>query len=316
MCTRSCVHRNRACTNREKWNQERAWCVGLDVLDDFLRDHDGVVTLRQAQECGLSRFAVQRLVQSGHWRRCARGVFFVDDRPFTDAARIRAAVWSNGDRAVASGLAAAWWLELTKFAPALVEVTVPRVSNHTRRAGVRLRRRDLNAADVAERRGLGVTALPLTVVEAAVRVGGGPQLVDRALQRHTQLPALWNAHLRNKGRHGSPAARRLLQAADDGTRSEAERLMVRLLKAARITGWSANQRVAGYEVDILFRTAKVAIEIDGFAFHSDAESFQRDRTKQNAIALIGYQVLRFTWLDLVEYPDRVLSEVKRAIGAR
>jgi len=147
-------------------------------------------------------------------------------------------------------------------------------------------------------------------------MGGGQQLMDRALQRHTQLPALWNAHLRNKGRHGSPAARQLLQAADDGTRSEAERLMVRLLKAARITGWSANQRVAGYEVDILFRDAKVAIEIDGFAYHTDAESFQRDRTKQNAIALIGYQVLRFTWLDLVEYPERVLSEVKRAIRAR
>lgn len=286
------------------------------MLDDFLRANDGVITLGQAQECGLSRFAVQRLVQSGHWRRCARGVFFVDDRPFTDAARIRAAVWSNGGRAIASGLAAAWWLELTKFAPALVEVTVPRVSNHTRRPGVRLRRRDLNAADVAERRGLRVTALPLTVVEAATRRGGGPKLLDQALQRHTQLPALWTAHLRNKGRHGSPAARRLLQAADDGTRSEAERLMVRLLKAARITGWSANQRVAGYEVDILFRAAKVAIEIDGFAYHSDAESFQRDRTKQNAIALIGYQVLRFTWLDLVEYPDRVLNEVKRAIRAR
>ena len=92
--------------------------------------------------------------------------------------------------------------------------------------------------------------------------------------------------------------------------------MVRLLRAARITGWSANQRLAGYEVDVLFRTERVAIEIDGFAFHSDAESFQRDRAKQNAIALIGYQVLRFTWLDLIEYPDRVLDEVKRAIRAR
>jgi very-short-patch-repair endonuclease len=140
--------------------------------------------------------------------------------------------------------------------------------------------------------------------------------MDQALQRHTQLPALWTAHLRNKGRHGSPAARRLLQAAEDGARSEAERLMVRLLRAAKITGWKANQRVAGYEVDVLFRDVKVAIEIDGFAYHSDAESFQRDRTKQNAISLTGYQVLRFTWLDLVEYPDRVLTEVKRAICAR
>jgi very-short-patch-repair endonuclease len=285
------------------------------VLDDLLRRHDGVITVGQAREIGLSQDAVERRVRSGHWRRCARGVFFVDDRPFSDAARIRAGVWSNGERATASGLAAAWWNELTKFAPEIVEVTVPRVSNHVRRQGIRLRRRDLALADVIERRGLRVTTLPLTVVEAAVRRGGGPKLMDSALQRHTRLSALWTAHLRNKGRHGSPAARRLLQAADDGARSEAERLLIRLLKAAGITGWKANQLVAGYEVDVLFQAAKVAIEVDGFAFHSDADAFHRDRKKQNAIALVGYQVLRFTWLDLIEYPERVIEEVKRAVCA-
>lgn len=167
--------------------------------------------------------------------------------------------------------------------------------------------------DVVERDGLRVTTLPLTVVEAATRRGGGPKLLDRALQRHTQLPALWSAHLRNKGRHGSPAARRLLQAADDGARSEAERVLVRLLRTSGITGWTVNRQIAGYEVDILFRDARVVIEIDGFAFHSDAETFQRDRSRQNAIALAGYQILRFTWLDLVEYPERVIAEIRRAI---
>jgi very-short-patch-repair endonuclease len=285
------------------------------VLDDLLRRHDGVITLAQAGGIGLSQDTVERRVRSGHWRRCARGVYFVDDRPFTDAARIRAAVWSNGERATASGHAAAWWIELTKFAPGTVEVTVPRVSNHRHRPGLRLRRRDLAPADVTECRGLRVTSLPLTVVEAAVRRGGGPKLMDQALQRRTQLPALWTVHLRNKGRHGSPAAHRLLQAADDGARSEAERLLIRLLRTAGVTGWRANQRIAGYEVDVLFRDAKVAVEIDGFAFHSDAEAFQRDRKKQNAIALAGYQVLRFTWLDLTEYPDRVIAELTRAVCA-
>lgn len=286
------------------------------MLDELLRRHDGVITTLQANGAGLSQDAIDRRVRSGHWRRCSRGVYFVDDRPFTDAARIRVAVWSHGDRAVASGLAAAWWIDLTNFAPEVAEVTVPRVSNHVRRPGVRLRRRDLRANDVADCRGLRVTTLPLTVVEAATRRGGGPKLLDQALQRHTQLPALWAAHLRNTGRHGSPAARRLLRAADDGARSEAEREMARLLRAAGITGWKPNRRIAGYEVDVVFRDAKVAIEVDGFAFHSDATAFQRDRTKQNAIALAGYQVLRFTWLDLVEYPDRVIAEVRRAIRAR
>jgi very-short-patch-repair endonuclease len=286
------------------------------MLDDLLRRHDGVITLEQAARCGLSRHAVNRHVRSGHWRRCSRGVFFVDDRHFTDAARIRAAVWGFGSSAAASGLAAAWWLGLTKFAPELVEVTVPRDSHGRNRPGCRVRRRDLAGKDLADHRGLWVTTLPLTVIEAAVRRGGGPKFMDTALQRHVELGPLWTAHLRNKGRYGSPAARILLQAADGGARSAAERLFARLLTQAGITGWKANQRVAGYEVDYLFAAAKVAIEIDGLAFHSDADDFYRDRIKQNAIALAGYQVLRFTWLDLNEYPRRVIAEVKRATSAR
>ncbi len=168
------------------------------------------------------------------------GVFFADDRPFTDASRIRVAVWSYGPKAVASGLAAAWWHGVTRFTPDVVEVTVPKVSNHRPRSGIRTRRRDLAPADVVERNGLRVTALPLTVVEAAVRRGGGAKLMDSALQRHVELPQLWRAHLRNKGRYGSPAARRLLQAASDGARSEAERLLVKLLRDNGMTGWKAN----------------------------------------------------------------------------
>lgn len=216
-------------------------------------------------------------------------------------------------RAAASGLAAAWWHGVTKYAPQFVEVTVPRASNGRRRRGTRLRRRDLDQADIVVRKGLRVTALPLTVVEAAVRRGGGAELMDSALQRHTDLPDLWGAHLRNKGRYGSPAARQLLQAASDGARSEAERLLVKLLRQAGITGWKTNYPVGGYKVDVAFPKDKVAIETDGWAFHSDPEVFAKDRKRQNAIALLGWQVLRFTWLDLTEYPRRVIAEIAAAI---
>jgi very-short-patch-repair endonuclease len=286
------------------------------VLDDLLRRHDGVITLDQARRAGISEQSVNRRVRAGHWKRCSAGVFFVDDRQFTDAARVRSAVWGFGSSAVASGLAAAWWLGLTKFAPDVVEVTVPRNSHGRNRPGCRVRRRDLTPVDVVEHNGLSVTTLALTVIEASVRRGGGPKLMDTALQRHTNVRALWTAHLRNKGRYGSPAARRLLQAADGGARSQAERLFAQLLRQAGITGWKANQRVAGYEVDFVFAAAKVAIEIDGLAFHSDPDDFQRDRVKQNALALAGWQVLRFTWLDLTEYPERVIATVRHAISAR
>lgn len=284
------------------------------MVNNFLRRHDGIITLAQAEQCGLSRHAVDRRVRAGYWRRCSPAVYFADDRPFTDAARVRAAVWGYGPEATASGIAAAWWHGITRYPPNIVEVTVPRTSHHPHRDGIRMRRRDLAGADVVERKGLRVTALALTVVEAAARTSGGAVLMDSALQRHVDLRDLWRAHLRNKGRHGSPAARRLLQAASDGARSEAERLLVKLLREAGITGWRTNYPVGGYKVDVAFPEQTVAIEVDGFAFHSDAEDFVKDRQRQNVIALLRWKVLRFTWFDLIEYPQRVIAEIKHAIA--
>jgi very-short-patch-repair endonuclease len=284
------------------------------VLGEYLRQQDGVLTHAQALRAGLSQDAIDRRVRSGRWLRCSRGVYFVDDRPFTDEARVRVGVWSYGRHALASGLAAAWWHRLTQFPPEIVEVTVPRANRLRPNFGTRLRRRDLAPKDIVERNGLRLTALPLTVVEAAARRGGGAKLMDSALQRHVELPQLWKAHLRNKGRHGSPAARRLLQAAADGARSEAERVLLKLLRDDNITGWKANYPLAGYKVDVAFPGEKVAVETDGWAFHSSHEDFQRDRERQNKIALFGWKVLRFTWLDLTEYPQRVLAEIRFARG--
>jgi very-short-patch-repair endonuclease len=285
------------------------------VIEDYLRRHDGVITLAQARKAGLSEHAVRRKVRSGQWRRCSNGVYFADDRPFTAAARIRAAVWGRGCSAAASGVAAAWWLGLMATDPGIVDVTVPRNSHGRAASGTRVRRRDLDDRDVVERRGLRVTAVGLTVLEASV-FSCDPTIMDTALRRRVGLADLERTHLRNGKRYGSREARLLLEAAAGGARSEAERLVVQLLRGADIKGWEANFPVGPYEVDIAFPDQRVVIEIDGWAFHSNHEAFQKDRKRQNWLALRGWQVLRFTWLDLTAHPGRVRAEIRAAISAR
>lgn len=163
--------------------------------------------------------------------------------------------------------------------------------------------------------GLWVTAVPLTVLESAVELGGvGSRLLDRALQRRIQFEDLCRAHRRNLGRGGSPAARRLLRAACDRAASEAERMAIGLLRDAGLTGWVLGYRVGGYEVDLAFPAHRIAIEIDGWAWHSDAERFRRDRQRQNALVLAGWTVLRFTWHDLNNRPAAVVDEIRRALA--
>jgi len=140
--------------------------------------------------------------------------------------------------------------------------------------------------------------------------------MDSALQRRVDLADLQRTHLRNRGRYGAAAARRMLQAAAGGARSEAERLVVQLLRTAGISGWRANYRVGPYCVDFAFPVQRLAIEIDGWAFHSDRHAFHNDRSRQNWLALQGWQVLRFTWLDITQHPDRVLAAIRAAISVR
>ena len=119
-------------------------------------------------------------------------------------------------------------------------------------------------------------------------------------------------------RTGNPLRRQLLLDSRDEPWSEAERQIHRLLRAARITGWQANQplRLGGVTVypDVLFRRLRLVIEIDGREFHNDPEVFESDRHRQNLMVLHGWRVLRVTWQMIQSEPDRVIEMVREAMA--
>jgi very-short-patch-repair endonuclease len=141
---------------------------------------------------------------------------------------------------------------------------------------------------------------------------------ERALQlRLVTLADLAAAHA-NLSRHaGNAQLARIVSQLADGTRSEAERALCRLLRDAGLTGWQVNLRVSAggrrYEIDVAFPRARLALEVDGRAFHSDGQSFQRDRRRQNDLVAAGWTVLRFTWSDLTERPHEVIARVVAAL---
>ncbi|WP_316042959.1 DUF559 domain-containing protein [Gordonia sp. CNJ-863] len=93
---------------------------------------------------------------------------------------------------------------------------------------------------------------------------------------------------------------KMLVLVGSGARSAAERLAVDVFEEHRITGWVANHPAAGYVIDFAFLAEKVAVEIDGMAYHRDTEVFQSDRTRRNVLITAGWTVLNFTWADLLE----------------
>ncbi len=118
------------------------------------------------------------------------------------------------------------------------------------------------------------------------------------------------------GRRGSSAAGRLRGAAADRADSAAERLLVRVLRAGGVTGWVLGHPFGPWRIDLAFPARKVAVEVDGWAWHVDPERFRPDRRKQNALVRAGWDPLRFTWHDLDRRPGEVLAEVRGTLAAR
>jgi very-short-patch-repair endonuclease len=117
---------------------------------------------------------------------------------------------------------------------------------------------------------------------------------------------------------------KLLQLVSGGERSAAERLLTRSLRVARIKGWRTNVEIRDADGvigigDVVFDRVKLVLEVDGWAYHTTPERFQRDRERQNRLTAGGWTVLRFTWRDLTIRPDDVMAEVRlvlEALGAR
>lgn len=285
--------------------------------DEHLRRQAGVISLGQALAARLSRSAVRRRVTSGRWLVLHPRVYLAAGHPRTDEVRLRAAVLWAGDGAVAHGVSAAWWHELHPRLPRVVEVTVPRGRRPRRRPGVAVRQRDVDPLDLSEYRDLPVTGIALTAIEAAVALErDGAVLLDRALQERVTFRMVCEAHHRNLGRQGSAAASTLLVAAADRAASQAERLLVRLLHDAGITGWVLGREWEGYVIDVAFPRQRIAIEIDGWAWHRTPERFVRDGRRQNAVVNGGWHVLRFSWHDLTDRPAAVLAEIRTALAVR
>ncbi len=82
-----------------------------------------------------------------------------------------------------------------------------------------------------------------------------------------------------------------------------------LLRNAGITGWQLGFPFGPYRIDLAFPVERVAVEVDGWAWHVDAERFRNDRRKGNALTTSRWDLLRFTWHDLNDRPGDCVNEI-------
>lgn len=160
---------------------------------------------------------------------------------------------------------------------------------------------------------LRVAKAPLAAVQAARTLGG--KALDEAFRSgHAALEACWAAFHAIPKQVGNGRVRTLLERSRNQPWSELGRAGHDRLDRARITGWTTNRAVPFgpkvVYVDVALDEPKLAVELDGYEFHSSRKAFEKDRVKQNLLVLDGWTVLRFTWQSL----DAMVPQVRRVLA--
>lgn len=285
---------------------------------------DGVFTRAMAREGNLTDRTIHSGLESGQWQRF-RGVYRLSGVPESDRLILRAALLRAGPRAFGTGPSALSIYGLdtnqgnshsTRIGGGTAYLSVPVNRHITLVDCVVLRdlRRESNAEwhwgfPLVSRHRAIVDALRVLEQEEALAV------LFRSLQRRWCSPeSLADSASRLAGHRGLRQLRAMAKEAASGAHAESERILHRILRDARIGGWEANRRLYDNDgligiVDLEFAEARLVVEVDGRAHHTDRDRFQNDRTRQNRLVLAGWAVLRFTWEDLIDRPHDVAIKV-------
>ena len=288
------------------------------IIGALAEGQRGVVTRAQLLAAGVSGRAVDGRIAKGLLRPLYRGVFQVG--PIAPPGmRELAACLACGPGAVVADRCAAglWQMRPSPGASAPVDVLV--CGGERRHAGIRVRRAArLEDDDRTVLDGIPITTPARTLCDLAATLTTSE--LERALaramaRRLTTRAALESMLARASGRPGAHRLRALI--AGDGpplTRSEAEERLLALVGRAGLPAPEVNVRIAGCEVDFLWRAQRLVTEVDGYAFHADVAAFENDRRRDLLLVARGMRVVRVTWRQLTREPETVLVRLAQALG--
>ncbi|HEV2757425.1 MAG TPA: DUF559 domain-containing protein [Actinomycetota bacterium] len=68
-------------------------------------------------------------------------------------------------------------------------------------------------------------------------------------------------------------------------------------------------------VDLAYPDLRVAVEADGYRWHSGRREWSRDLTRRNRLTALGWRVLHVTHEDVQERPGEIARDLERLLGS-
>jgi len=278
-----------------------------------------VVSRGQLRSRGLGVGAIEHRIRTRRLLPIHHGVYALGHRGLGPRGHRWAAVLAGGPGAALShrSAAAAWGLRRTDRARH--EVTTSARGTAGAR-GVEVHRvRRFAAPDRTTLERLPITTPARTLVDLADVLD--PRALDRALHeaevlRLLDLEAIAEALDRANGRRGTAHLAALVAGRTTAPmiRRELEHRFLELIRAAGLEQPRTNTRIAGYEVDALWRQASLVAELDGRATHAAAKALESDRRRDADLLVAGFETVRFTWRQVTAEPGWVLATLRTLLA--
>jgi very-short-patch-repair endonuclease len=276
----------------------------------------GVVTRAEMLGAGITVAAIKSRVESGLLLPQYRGVYRVGHQAPNLEARYLAAVRACGDAAVLCGRVAAHLLGVLKDMPpspeviALVRRRVP---------GIEVRRtRHLDPQDRMVWRGVPVTSVERALVDLAAVLGADDlaRACHEAGVRYKTTAAAVEAVLtRRPNSPGAGNLRRVLRGEVPVTLSKLERGFLELLRKAGLPLPETNRPAGGFRVDCRWPEQRLTVELDSYRYHSSRYAWEQDRRREREARARGDEFRRFTYGDVFESPQLMMSELDALLRA-
>ena len=217
---------------------------------------------------------------------------------------VLAATFYGGLEAAASGVCAAALHSFPGFPATQIEITTPR---QLRKAPFRTRRGAIPEGQIVRVGPLRVTDASRTLLDVAAST---PQealeeAVDTALRRSlTTLSRLrWILRTCGTSKRGASSLKRIVEMRSHERAIPESVLETRLWRPLCKLGVPppvpqfavSNGR---YRIDFAFPHAMVAVEAQGYAYHSSRKAWEKDIDKLNALTAMGWSVVYLTWNDV------------------
>ncbi|HET6551838.1 MAG TPA: type IV toxin-antitoxin system AbiEi family antitoxin domain-containing protein [Solirubrobacter sp.] len=268
-----------------------------------------VVDLDELQACGLSRQAVTKRVSAGRLYPQYRGVYALGHPNLSLNGQFLAAVKACGPDAVLSHFSAAVLHRLLTWDDRYPEVTTPTPRRHPK-----IRTHRSNNIERTYRDGIPVTPPARTLVDLSSMLPFTTlrRAVNEALNQRMITPA----QLATANHRGARNLRRVLATAAP-TRNDFEDIVLALLEGLPQPEVNQPLTIDGrtYYPDYRWADHRLILEADSNQFHGHLLARADDAARQAVLEAHGERVLRVTWHQATQHPQRTAARVRAALEA-